>query len=53
MKYHLLRLKIIIISLLQHKGADDEKGIEIKKATFKTGSVFNNGCCKNTNCRSK
>jgi SSS family solute:Na+ symporter len=34
---------IAIISYVQHKGADDEKRIEINKETFKTGSKFNIG----------
>jgi SSS family solute:Na+ symporter len=34
---------ILISSYLQHKGADDEKGIEITKALFKTSSKFNIG----------
>ncbi len=32
---------IIIVSLFQNKGADDMKGIEISKETFKTDRVFN------------
>ncbi|RUT79692.1 sodium/sugar symporter [Ancylomarina longa] len=32
---------IILVSLLQNKGADDPKGIEVSRKTFKTGSVFN------------
>ena len=34
---------IAIASLLQNKGADDEKGIEINSATFKTSRGFNIG----------
>jgi len=32
---------IILVSYLQNKGADDEKGIEISKKTFATSKVFN------------
>ena len=32
---------IIIISWLENKGKDDEKGIEINKSTFATDPVFN------------
>ncbi|MDA3879724.1 MAG: sodium/sugar symporter [Prolixibacteraceae bacterium] len=32
---------IIAISYFQHKGTDDKKAIEITKATFKTGQIFN------------
>ncbi len=32
---------IVLVSLLQNKGADDAKGIEISKETFKTGKTFN------------
>jgi SSS family solute:Na+ symporter len=32
---------IVFVSLLQNKGADDSKGIEINKETFKTGKTFN------------
>lgn len=39
----LTMLVIVLVSLIQHKGADDAKGIEIKKETFKTGPVFNIG----------
>ncbi|NND79212.1 MAG: sodium transporter, partial [Maribacter sp.] len=31
------------VSLLQHKGADDKKGIAITKGLFKTSPVFNIG----------
>ena len=34
---------IAILSYLQHKGADDEKGIPITKALFKTSPLFNIG----------
>ena len=34
---------IAIFSYLQHKGADDEKGIDIKRALFKTSPIFNIG----------
>ncbi|MCY1634427.1 MULTISPECIES: sodium/sugar symporter [Marinifilum] len=34
-------LVIILVSHLQNKGADDEKGIEISRKTFATGKVFN------------
>ncbi|WP_298368265.1 sodium/sugar symporter [uncultured Lutibacter sp.] len=34
---------IIIASLVQHKGKDDEKGIEITKELFKTSPLFNIG----------
>ncbi|WP_117883691.1 sodium/sugar symporter [Aureibaculum luteum] len=34
---------IIIASLIQHKGKDDEKGIDIKKGLFKTSPLFNIG----------
>lgn len=34
---------IVIASLLQHKGKDDEKGIEITKELFKTTPLFNIG----------
>jgi SSS family solute:Na+ symporter len=36
-------LVIAIYSYLQHKGADDEKGIDISKAMFKTSPLFNIG----------
>jgi len=32
---------IAIVSYMQNKGADDSKGIEISKETFKTGKTFN------------
>jgi len=32
---------IVIFSLIQHKGADDKKGIPIAKELFKTGPLFN------------
>ncbi|WP_321279764.1 sodium/sugar symporter [Marinifilum fragile] len=34
-------LVIMLVSYLQNKGADDEKGIEISRKTFATGKVFN------------
>lgn len=34
---------IAVFSYLQHKGADDEKGIEITKESFKTSPLFNVG----------
>lgn len=34
---------ITLVSYMQHKGADDEKGIEITKALFKTSPIFNIG----------
>ena len=34
---------IIIASLMQHKGKDDEKGIDITRGMFKTSPVFNIG----------
>ena len=34
---------IALVSYVQHKGADDEKGIPITKAMFKTSPVFNIG----------
>lgn len=34
---------IVLYSYLQHKGADDEKGIPITKALFKTTPLFNIG----------
>ncbi|MCP4978187.1 MAG: sodium/solute symporter [Maribacter sp.] len=39
----LTMIVIILVSLRQHKGADDEKGIEITKGLFKTNPVFNIG----------
>ena len=32
---------IVLVSYMQNKGADDEKGIEISRKTFVTGKVFN------------
>jgi len=32
---------IAVVSYIQNKGADDSKGIEIKRETFKTGKTFN------------
>ncbi len=34
---------IIMVSLTQNKGAEDEKGIELSKSLFKTSPVFNIG----------
>ena len=34
---------IIIVSLMQHKGEDDPKGIPLSKELFKTSTVFNIG----------
>jgi SSS family solute:Na+ symporter len=34
---------IILVSLFQHKGADDTKGIELTKNLFKTSPKFNIG----------
>jgi len=34
---------IILVSLLQNKGADDKKGIDLSKEMFKTNPVFNIG----------
>jgi len=39
----LTMLVIAIYSYLQHKGADDEKGIDISKQMFKTTPLFNIG----------
>jgi SSS family solute:Na+ symporter len=39
----LTMLVIALISYFQHKGADDEKGIEITKELFKTSPLFNIG----------
>ena len=39
----LTMLVIVLISYVQHKGKDDEKGIEISKETFKTSPIFNIG----------
>lgn len=37
----LTMLIIALISWFQHKGADDSKGFELRKETFKTSSTFN------------
>jgi len=34
---------IALVSYMQHKGADDEKGIPITKESFKTSPLFNIG----------
>ena len=34
---------IMLVSYFQHKGKDDEKGIEISKELFKTSPLFNIG----------
>ena len=39
----LTMIVIILFSLMQHKGADDKKGIDITKGMFKTSPVFNIG----------
>ncbi len=39
----LTMIVIILVSLNQHKGADDKKGIEITKGLFKTNPLFNIG----------
>jgi len=39
----LTMIVIAIYSYVQHKGADDEKGIDISKAMFKTSPLFNIG----------
>ena len=39
----LTMLVIALISYVQHKGKDDEKGIDISKETFKTSPIFNIG----------
>jgi len=39
----LTMLVIAMVSYFQHRGADDEKGIPITKALFKTSPVFNIG----------
>ncbi|WP_435137327.1 sodium/sugar symporter [Formosa sp. A9] len=39
----LTMIVIAVVSLWQHKGADDEKGIPLSKSVFKTGPVFNVG----------
>ncbi len=36
-------LVIILVSLIQHNGKDDEKGIPLTKALFKTNPIFNIG----------
>ena len=45
MGYTLLLTMVIIglVSFFQHKGADDEKGIDISKEMFKTSPLFNIG----------
>lgn len=39
----LTMLVIAVVSYVQHKGADDEKGIDITKDLFKTSPIFNIG----------
>ena len=39
----LTMIVIALVSYTQHKGADDEKGIEISKELFKTSPLFNIG----------
>ena len=39
----LTMLVIALLSYVQHKGKDDEKGIDISKETFKTSPIFNIG----------
>ena len=39
----LTMLVIVLLSYVQHKGKDDEKGIDISKETFKTSPIFNIG----------
>ena len=39
----LTMLIIVVFSYIQHKGQNDEKGIEISKETFKTSPIFNVG----------
>ncbi|MBT8302677.1 MAG: sodium/sugar symporter [Maribacter sp.] len=39
----LTMIVMILVSLLQHKGTDDKKGIAITKGLFKTSPVFNIG----------
>jgi SSS family solute:Na+ symporter len=39
----LTMIVIALYSYLQHKGADDEKGINISKEMFKTSPLFNIG----------
>jgi SSS family solute:Na+ symporter len=36
-------LIIVLISYLENKGVDDEKGLILKKELFKTGTAFNMG----------
>ncbi|UAM97520.1 sodium/sugar symporter [Polaribacter litorisediminis] len=45
MGYTVILTMIVIglVSYFQHKGADDEKGIDISKAMFKTSPLFNIG----------
>jgi len=40
----LLNMGVIgLVSYIQHKGADDKKGIDITKEMFKTSPIFNIG----------
>jgi len=39
----LTMIVIVIASLIQHKGKDDEKAIPISKQLFKTSPLFNIG----------
>jgi len=39
----LTMIVIALVSYFQHKGKDDEKGIEISKELFKTSPLFNIG----------
>ena len=39
----LTMLIIVLLSYVQYKGKDDEKGIDISKETFKTSPIFNIG----------
>jgi SSS family solute:Na+ symporter len=39
----LTMIVIVLVSIVQHKGADDEKGIPITKQLFKTSPIFNIG----------
>ncbi|MBG7613107.1 sodium/sugar symporter [Polaribacter sp. BAL334] len=39
----LTMIVIALVSFIQHKGADDEKGIDITKELFKTSPLFNIG----------
>ena len=39
----LTMIVIALVSFIQHKGADDEKGIDISKEMFKTSPLFNIG----------